>query len=95
MKLLVIAISCKADKPKGWIRGFVPSDKSVWGEINGLKFDKNKFKDIFTDTGLYEIESKSTGGFGDGYVQYEVTKADFLKSMVDLTSVDTVVTSPF
>lgn len=57
----VIAISTK--KEQGWIRCAPIAGNGVWGDI-GMHFDKSKFGNIFTGSGIYQVEYLNKAGLG-------------------------------
>lgn len=85
-KIIVIAVSQKEDKEMGWARAIVPTSENQWGDIQGLKFDKQKFGNVIKIPGLYEIESETRGEFGKAFVSYHVVSAKYIKTLESMVS---------
>lgn len=57
----VIAVSTK--KEQGWIRCAPVEGQGVWSDI-GMHFDKSKFGNVFTGSGIYQVEYLNKAGLG-------------------------------
>lgn len=68
--ICVLAVSTK--KEKGWLKVSTPLRDS-WGDL-GMHFSKEKFLNVFTAPGLYDVEVVNNAGFGQN-AQYEVIQA--------------------
>lgn len=57
----VIAVSTRKDQ--GWIRCAPIAGNGIWGDI-GMHFDKSRFANIFTGSGIYQIDYVNKAGLG-------------------------------
>ncbi|TVW55403.1 hypothetical protein AZJ83_04065 [Streptococcus pneumoniae] len=83
VKVAVVAISQKKEKEKGWIK-VATLDGRSWTDM-GAHFDKEEFGELFCEdgAGLYEIEFKNVGNFGENS-KFEVVAAKCLGTFNDL-----------
>lgn len=75
----VIAVSTR--KEQGWIRCAPISGSGVWGDV-GMHFDKSKFGDTFTSSGIYQVEYINRAGLGG--TDFVVTNATQVVSFNDV-----------
>ena len=81
-RVLVLAISLKEEKPKGWVK--LGTLDNSWQDL-GAHFDKS-LSNAIEKTGVYDLEIVNVGEFG-APSKFEINKANLVVSFEEIAGI--------